>query len=326
MICSSCYTFKEPQASAGSSRRRAADAQADRDALHGTWDFLWPRGKTVRIAVQQLSDVGQEIYGDGQPFEHIVQAFIEQTRRWNGRAGISLEVLERQLPAVRRERERRLRFTSDQAPPWLDYDVLVSFEPLPVEIELPWLEGGRPQIEELHFPSASLGSFHTRAEFGIPTLQLGVREHFSDKTRYFGSDEFKHWTVHELGHVLGLPHIHQHPWLTAKKLFRPMGEIIDSIESSTGVRVSEDFVERAILERWPVMPRPDALPYSTWWQLPAGSPGLEEVLCESVMSHWLLRRFLIQPPSETGTLSLTPSPADLELLQRMYGSHSPDQR
>jgi hypothetical protein len=206
------------------------------------------------------------------------------------------------------------------------YDVLVSLAPLPIL---------GPQ--EVHFPSAELGRFACRAACGTPTVYLGKRAGYTEEyferpgnsdvlghKEYFKSKEFRHWVCHEFGHVVGLAHIHQDPRISSD-VFKATSELIKEITAESRTHVTEKFVERGILERWPGIVTPDdEVLYSDWWGGVPTAGGMEaylEFFQSSVMTHSIIARLLAgQGSKQPLHLPDEPTPADHALVRTMYGS------
>jgi hypothetical protein len=250
--------------------------------ISGTWDFKWPRGSKIRVAFQKLPEamVGLTL----APVKDVV---IQHAAKWADvlpAGSVTFEFLETDLDAPLGEpKERDARPEPDrQRSPFEPntasaplYDVLVSLADLPLTL-FDEFRGAR-EVERVVLPFSELGTYARRADYGTPTIYLGrfgdaVQEKDpSAFVRYFQSPLAAHIIVHEFGHVLGLPHTHQHPRLVPvsaavhggsikdrrkgideerKKFYRSEAEIRKVIAGMLGVELSDEAIQEQLLNGW----------------------------------------------------------------------------
>lgn len=311
----------------GSHKERPGPEADDARAVHGTWDYKWPQGSKIRVAFLEVPQSELKLYRQGSEerdwcsettsLSDIKHTVAEVATKWTTGTNLTLEFdLEREYPAngtpSRGQRE---------------YHVLVSVAPLVLD------ESSRKQDEDVIFPSAELGRFACRADYGRPTVYVGKREGYTrsyvkDKisilgdVEYFKSKEFRHWVCHEFGHVLGLAHIHQDPRVP-ERVFKRDQELIAEIKRESRKEVTQAFVRRGILERWPCLVAADRrVLYSDWWdQVPENVDNSKylDYFKTSVMTHSIIGRLLQGTgPGELLHLPDQPTAADRALVQRMY--------
>ena len=224
------------------------------DKLTGTWDFKWPVGTQIRVAFQRLpNDVA------GIDYEYAKSVVDEKLRVWlRGRTSDGIApprlsyALVGDLPAPPNSsggrRPAKSCLTRHQP---IAYDVLVSFLPLPVVLPI-----GERHPEELLVgtPASALGRYARRTDYGIPTLYVGPLVTFAGRWQeWFTSAEGVFTVAHELGHVLGLPHETQNPYVDALP-WRDLDEMVSIVEGrgelAPEVPVAS-FIKEEIQERWP---------------------------------------------------------------------------
>jgi hypothetical protein len=226
------------------------------------------------------------------------------------------------LPAPREATGNRRPVKSDaDGGQVVDYDVLVSFLPLPVY--LPANE--QHPTETLVGTSASdLGRYALRSEYGVPTVFLGPLAHAKPET-WFTSPEGIFTVVHELGHVLGLPHEEQNP-LADDLPWKSIDEIVAIVKArgalADGVDVKA-FIEDAITTKWPGEQR-----FSDWRQPAAAEPGYDFKSVMAKPSYRCLLRGVHGPsckpegcPTYESDLARlgNPTDGDLRHLNVVYG-------
>lgn len=176
--------------------RRNQRAQGD-DGPRGTFDFKWIPGDTVRIAL--LDPAKTRSYRQ----EYALALLRECAERWitRGTARINLRV------------EVDPDYITPAAGRGKRYDVLASCPRKAASTSAPiQTQSGHSQI----------GSYARRQDYLTPTLILPLE---GPDTSWSADDGFVLEDLvagmHELGHVLGLPHAHQSPRLGLDSLWQP---------------------------------------------------------------------------------------------------------
>jgi hypothetical protein len=134
----------------------------------------------------------------------------------------------------------------------LDYDVLISFAPMPVVI--PGSDFLENAARALVYAQSDLGSYAKREDLGLPTSYLGrpstfkVDQEVGDlDLAWLNSSEGTFTIMHEVGHILGLAHEHQNPkrHLT-EKVYRPYPQILEILTLREMAPIYHDFIEREL--------------------------------------------------------------------------------
>lgn len=341
MKCSQqCYTAQRrrrlaaarPGAEASTKAASGSAAQASPSVISGTWDFKWPAGKRLRVAFQQLP---RDVRGFDMDFEAARALVVTKLDEWLAghpdpsgtlvRPNLSYELVA-DLPAPPlhssdspRSAKSDVRYTG-----FIDYDVLVSLLPLPVL--LPATEQ-HPE-EEVSTSVSELGRYAHRIEYGVPTIYLGPQPGLT-ASQWFSSDDGVFTVVHELGHVLGMPHEQQNP-LLGNMPWRPIPDMIEILRKRGGDSLGvplEEFLRAEIIEAWP-----GEVGFSDWRQPPQGLAGLDSVMAKPSYRCLLQGghpgpdcRNLEECPEERLALKQLQSPTagDLQHLLAMYGSLAP---
>ncbi len=211
-----------------------------KSVLASTWDFKWRAGKTLRVAFAPLRPPTSYAAGVVQELKQKVE---QLARSWVDDPQVNLKL----APFVE----------FDGATP---YDILIDLNDLPLEIA-----GNKSRAaREVTLPFSEVGSYASRLNRGEPTLYLGFPEGIkgedgkpAQRTQrlgsggldgYFGSSAFEHVVLHEFGHALGLPHLHQSPDLTDP--FVDAAQAAKLLGSKLGVAMSEAEVLEELKLRW----------------------------------------------------------------------------
>lgn len=308
--------------------------QALPSALSGTWDFKWPSGTKLRIAFQQLPSDVARFDIDVKVARALVLSKLDE---WLGGktdgsstvapANLSWEIVsDLSAPALSssdspRSAKSDVRFTT-----FVEYDVLVSFLPLPVL--LPATEQHPEEV--VSTAVAELGRYAHRIEYGVPTVYLGPPPGIT-ASQWFSSADGVFTVVHELGHVLGMPHEQQNPLLPEWK-WRPLPEMLDILRNREGDLPNEtlvDLLRAEITEPWP-----GEVGYSDWRPAPKNhEAGLDSVMARPTYQCLLQGghaggfdcRNLKECHFEQQALAQLQSPTagDLKHLLAMYGTRVP---
>lgn len=249
--------------------------------IAGTWDFKWPLRSKIRIAFQlgPKADVGERAIEDRDYLEgiRIVTSYIDEWKHVLQQHEIQLELqvqethFEAPLGVTNSATDQYRSPFLPEDPIAKPYDVLISLRDLPIPVVDPLASFGA-MTEEIIFPSAELGAYNRRADFGTPSVYLGrfgrFVEDYPSLSKYLDTRLGKHIVMHELGHVLGLPHIDQSPllplrfatelgpkeiWLNRSRNehYKPARAIRDVIEQELGVEPSLRLIQAHLIDPWP---------------------------------------------------------------------------
>jgi hypothetical protein len=293
--------------------------------IAGTWDFKWPLGTTIRVAFQELPP---EMGVSSTDFLRAKEQVIALAQRWTlpEASGISFDFDLDTLPPPLGYRNS---LTDQHRSPFLKetpaanpYDVLVSLQDLPVQRIDPF-RGAGAESEEVIFPISELGSYARRSDYGAPTIFVGrfgtrLQLGFTD---YFKADMSEHVVVHEFGHVLGLPHLHQHPGLLELEerpiFYKDSFDVMKLMQRDLGIDVTKAIVSGHLIDAWRGSPK-----YSDWVELSdtvkrwhAADGTLDSVM---TLPNYkcLLRSASLDVPVPAPTT--TPRALDKEAIRLMY--------
>lgn len=311
-----------------STRYRLTTTGNDADGrIYGTWDFKWPQGAVIRVAFQDWPGGPEDVALKDIAF---APEGAEETRLLDKQTGYArltriVECLARRWlvhePNIKLEFQHNSVPSSEPRPD--DYDVLVSLAPLPVYQKRQELQadGTIKTLEKKYFlPGSELGRYAQRIDYGVPTTYLGKREHLAGSMAdYFSSPEFRHWVIHEFGHVLGLPHEQQNPNLVGRIKLKPTTELVAILKTALGYPagaeqdITEAEVEEEITHPWPTLPGAPFCDFRTYRQ---DDPTDDTA---SVMFHLYWQRLLAGGKDDAPALfHERPLPRDLDAVGRMY--------
>jgi hypothetical protein len=331
--------------------------------VFGTWDFKWPQGAIINVSFQDLPPEDKErikayvfMETDGRllkgsdggilnGFEALTHAVEQLAKQWLVRnPDIHFEFDHKNLlppppPHVTITGLRSSKSAFGPTDPVYQYDVLVSFADLPVLQNREALNAqgsSAPFHPKKYFlPGSELGRYAQRIDYGVPTTFIGKREHYPGTTLdYLASEEFKHWVVHEFGHVLGLIHEHQNPEIHPLIVQELSDEkdLVRILSNALGYREPSDItareIEDEILGPWPVVQSSDGKPlrdgngniaYCDFRRYAQSEPHDDQT---SIMFHVFWQRML--RPQHHGDENAParffsqPRPNDLATVGRMY--------
>lgn len=275
-------------------------------AFAGTLDFKWPRGSVIRIRIDEPNENGTT------------------ATNWAG-AALQLDPSSKAVAVQTVKRLAQLWLTSAEIPEGNlrvafvestedDYDVLINLDPLAKRQSVP--AGG----EAVLAPESALGTYAQRSPLGTPTSYCGHPEGLKDEDGneitpgdYYSSKAFTHIVLHELGHVFGLPHLHQHPAAPGsivQAAIKPQLEAI--ILDKLGLSVEPGRLAADLL-KWPG----DAKEFADWPDLGGQAPG--KFAGESIMMGHAVRGIL---EGDDGDPRLEyrsePGSKDIEWLRLLY--------
>ena len=176
----------------------------------------------------------------------------------------------------------------------LDYDVLISFAPMPLVI--PGTDHLENAARVIVYAQSELGAYARREDFGLPTAYLGRPTSFKKEgdddadVAWLNSSEGNFTLHHEIGHILGLAHEHQNPRRTALAplTWRRKAEILEILKSRGLEPLYQDFIDLDLVEPFPLLPGAEC--FSQW-----RTPSDAEVaggLIDSVMIEPIYRCML----------------------------------
>ena len=286
--------------------------------ISGTWDFKWPQRKTIRFAFQALPTDDAAIMPS---LDYLIDKYIGICEKWLARRpSIYFDFSLRTTPLPAPVKANGIQDArSPDAVPRVEYDVLVSFASTPLRV----LDPNPTYVTTVTGQLSVLGSYARRINYGTPTTLVGPNRENIPASKalgdYFDDPIFTHIVLHEVGHVLGIPHQHQNP------LYRNRPDVIDnySIDAKLqGVRkkfwtqFDAEFDEE-IRKLWPSLPENNGtIPFSDWSVYNGtSSERLENV---TVMAHPIWSDLLVGTFPGTSVVHQAPQPYDLDLLSKMY--------
>ncbi|HYQ43745.1 MAG TPA: hypothetical protein VER11_17315 [Polyangiaceae bacterium] len=286
--------------------------------VFGTWDFKWPQGTKIRIAFQELTEPDAK---EMPSLRELIGTYEDIATRWlQGGANIGFDFLDTTLPAPVEAQQGIFNLRSPAGWTEIPYDVLVSFASTPAVI------AGVAPITEITGQVSVLGSYARRINYGTPTTLVGPNRKFIPTGKklydYFKDPIFSEIVLHELGHVLGIPHQHQNPLYSGRPDVKNDSDVnlaLNGIRTKYWTQFSPE-IEQEIRRPWPSQPKQGSdVPFSDWEPFTQGNQRLEN---ESVMAHpiWSDLTTLASYPSlqPLNAPHQTPTSFDLALLAAMY--------
>jgi hypothetical protein len=221
-----------------------------RDVLASTWDFKWPAGRTLRVRFakpdEPRPDRPERNNYSPDVLENVRQEVERLVRAW---------VYDGNTKLVNLELEGFTWFEEGE-----EYEILIDLNDLPLDI--PGSKNREPR--KVRLPFSEIGSYSGRVDYRRPTIYLGFPEGIKDESKvlidrtsgrqgegldgYFGSDAFKHIVLHEFGHALGLPHLHQSPDLLDPFVDELTAQAV--IRAKLGLDLKIDEIREELKVRW----------------------------------------------------------------------------
>lgn len=275
-----------------------AAAQPSAPQITGTLDFKWPPGKTLRVGLQ------------GPP-QTPVDEVARLLRLWFVGTNLKLELLSAAI-------QHNFENSSGK-----DYDILIDFAALPQTIPATQ----NRDAEVVPFPVSDLGSYSTRRAVGQPTMFAGRPPGLIDANdstittdaAYFASNAFKHILLHEFGHALGLPHLHQFPgWqVGGKSIWKDAEEVAALIEHYMGLTMSPEFLKEHFFLPWP-----GSQEFSEWPDAELAKLSPAQAAEQSVMMALPIQAILRQQPKTQLIYRDAPQELDMIWIRQLYPSAS----
>ncbi len=279
-------------------------------SISGTIDFKWTPGQKLRIAFQE------QIFPDGS-FELAKWEVEKLLRLWQRHANLALDILDEALPPF------RARDLDDESLP--DYDILINLDPL-APFQVPRTRSDPER--QIDFPVADIGSYALRRKYGVPTMFLGWPPAFTESAsepvfltakEYFTSGAFKHMALHEIGHALGLPHLHQAPAIPSP--FLDFAAVSAHIRAQNHIVVNQEFYEEELNRRW----ESDAENRFSQWpgevsgRAKVSSQAVQRLASDSIMMGLPVRNVLQgASPDATPIYRTEPQRIDREWIRVLY--------
>lgn len=217
---------------------------ADAIRRTGTLDFKWPRGSVIRVKLLRPTSLRNDKHWEA------LKTKIE---------GLAKLWLPQPIPLS-------FDFVGEDE---VNYDVLVDLDPLDPP--------RRRREEEISLPLSDLGTYCQRRPLNEPSMFIGkpkgvvlgrnARGPGRIDGDYFDSDAFSHILLHEFGHVLGLPHLHQHPAWRGAIFAGDPEELRMKIKEYWGLEVDSDYITWDLQTAWP-----DTPDYSEWPEVSPSDP------------------------------------------------------
>lgn len=347
-MCNACGKIPNRRKRASSSAQRLAATSAISAAsaasaasvattftVAGTWDFKWPLDTEIRVAFQQPPT--EPSIPDFDRAKTIVQGYFADWFAAVPKMKLTYRFVNPDLdPPFGAENsltdQHRSTF-KPQDPLDRPYDVLISLQNLPVVRVDPFQSSGALH-RDVQFPDADLGTFALHADYGAPTAYLGRFQGWRDLHKdgslvnYLESPLGKHITLHEIGHILGLPHIHQHPnllgdtILTPEQLleqrrdhFRTESDIQRRFITPLGEPPGIQLIFQNIIEPWP-----GSSEFSDWVEFTPDERRdyRERAFLDSIMSHPYYEQLVASGPDNVPLRQGGPGQLDKRMLERMY--------
>jgi len=269
--------------------------------LQGTWDFKWPKGSTIKIRIDPPNANGPTAAGwmaappqlDAQRATAAVAKVQQLAQLWLNNP---------QDANATNPGQFNLVFVPAYSD---DYDVLINLDPLAA-------------AGAIKAPQSALGTYAQRTPLNEPTSYCGHPEGLQQANDYYASAAFTHIVLHELGHIFGLPHLHQTPeWPgpIVRQPYQAGSALHDAILQHVGLDVDEPTLDADMRRPWPGK----ANLYADWLPLGAGvAPGT--LANDSIMMGHPIRGVLEGDPLQAPQLKFLAAPGakDYEWLKRLY--------
>lgn len=230
--------------------------------FEGTYDFKWKSGTTLTVAIAKPASMGTV------QFAQVRKTICETASQWT-QTGANI----------------KLQFMDAPLDPKTHYDIWVDLTDLPIENGFNGLTSSR------------LGRYARRLGFGKPTMYLGQMKNLiiPGGVDYWDSSAFKHFILHEFGHALGLPHLHQYEGLLNEiktdtgnqihTMFLDNGPAVAAlVDQAMGIKLSSTTIVEEILRPLRVNERFCDWPPKAAFGRRGGATVLDSVANESIMA------------------------------------------
>jgi hypothetical protein len=320
--------------SAGEAAITVQQPAAPAPVIAGTWDFKWPLDSRIRVAFQRLPAGSGVSDSDFNAAKQTVKAYAGEWEQALRGCRLGFVFLDDDLDPPLGEGhsltdQHRSPFCPEE-PLARPYDVLISLQNLPV-VRVDPFQGYGARNERTQFPVSELGTYALRLDYGAPSMYLGCfagwRRISRGKTwlEYFKSDLAAYIIVHEFGHMLGLPHMHQHPDLMDEAV-RPMHyDEISAIQAKYEILLGEapdrELIEQNVIAAWPA-----DRDFSDWLAISKTERDIYE-------SHYTLNSVMMHPhygnlirsaaPGAAPIGNPKPGARDESMLAHMYRPSRP---
>ncbi len=275
----------------------------------GTLDFKWKAGKTLVVAIDKPVDMPTA------RFAQVRDTIVETARQWTA-TGAKIA----------------LHFIDAPSDPRVKYDIWVDLNVIPKKYTTEQVP--TPGYYNVRLTSSTLGRYAQRLPFGEPTMYLGRIEGIETSlgaTEYWDSPAFRHAILHEFGHALGLPHLHQYTVLrdriaqdratSSRAVFiSDSNELRNRVGGAMGLNLTNETINDELLGELE-----DVAQFSEWPKLPDADPASTKRLSvrvaeESVMFGLPVLNILedAKGSATKATYKTALGPIDKDWIKQLY--------